>query len=122
MGSVLTKYFPNQMTVFGFAFNEGSFQAMPMPPGGSLRTFTVPPASADSFDGTLTQAGLPLFALDLRQAPEWFRQPRRTRQIGCCYSEEQGSAFLLNVPLAEAFDAVLFVEKTTAARKNPALR
>ena len=56
MGSVLTKYFPNQMTVFGFAFSEGSFQAVPMSPAGSLRTFTVPPASADSFDGTLARS------------------------------------------------------------------
>ncbi len=70
--------------------------------------------------GVPAQAGLPLFAADLRQAPEWFRQLRQTRQIGCCYADDQAPAFLLNVPIVEAFDAVLFVEKTAAARKNPA--
>ena len=121
MGSALKQRYGNEMIVFGFSFSEGSFQAMPMPVGsmGGLRNFSVPAAPADSFDGVLAQSGLPLFALDVRAAPEWFRQPRRTRQIGCCYPVDQEYAFLGNVPVVDAFDAVLFVEKTTAARKNP---
>jgi erythromycin esterase len=106
------------MVVFGFSFNQGSFQAIPQG-GGRLRDFTVPPAPAGSLDATLAAAGRPLFALDLRQAPAWFREPRQSRQIGAVYPDGQPYAFLGNVRAAEAFDALLFVESTTAARRNP---
>jgi erythromycin esterase-like protein len=118
MGSVLRKMYGDRMVVFGFSFNQGSFQAIPQG-GGRLKAFTVPPAPADSLDGMLASAGLPLFALDLRKAPEWFGEPHAARQIGSVYPEGQPFAFLSPLAAAEAFDALLFVDTTTAARKNP---
>ncbi|HJZ72938.1 MAG TPA: erythromycin esterase family protein, partial [Vicinamibacterales bacterium] len=100
------------------AFNQGSFQAVARG-GGGLKSFTVPPAKAETLDGTLASAGIPLFALDLRNAPMWFDQPRGSRQIGAVYPEGEPYAFVENIAPKDAFDALLFVDTTTVARKNP---
>src|SRR5262249_5688561 len=71
MGSALRRMYGSEMIVFGFAFNQGSFQAIAQG-GGVLKNFTVPPAKAETLDGTLASARIPLFALDLRGAPAWF--------------------------------------------------
>ena len=118
MGSALRRMYGKEMVVFGFAFNQGSFQAMAQG-GGGLKNFTVPPAKAETLDGTLASAGIPLFALDLRSAPAWFDQPRGSRQIGAVYPEGEPYAFVANIVPKQAFDALLFVDTTTAARKNP---
>ena len=65
------------------------------------------------------EARLPLFALDLRAAPEWFRQSRGSRQIGAVYPEGTPDAFIADFVPANTYDAVLFVDTTTVARKNP---
>ena len=122
MGAALRKMYGGQMVVFGFSFNQGSFQAVSQREG--LKDFTVPPAPAGSLDATLAASGIPLFALDLRAAPktgsvaEWLHAEHATRSIGAMYSEDTPYAFLANLVAPEAFDVLLFVEKTTAARKN----
>jgi erythromycin esterase-like protein len=122
MGASLRDIYGESMIVFGFAFNQGSFQAVEQ--GKGLRDFTVSPAPDRSLDATLASASIPLLALDLRRLPqdgpvqEWFRQPQWTRSIGAVYSEEAAAAYFATMPLPKAFDAILFVEKTTAARKN----
>jgi len=123
MGASLRKVYGDQMVVFGFAFNQGSFQAIEQ--GKGLRDFTVRPAPAGSFDATLAAAGIPLFALDLRDAPKsgpvaaWLSEPHKTRSIGAVYPEESAAQSLFALKAFQSFDAILFVEKTTAARKNP---
>jgi erythromycin esterase len=90
-----------------------------------LRDFTVPPASAGSLDATLAASGIPLLALDLRQVPksgpvaEWWSQSRKTRSVGAVFSEANSENYLADTKASEAYDALLFVEKTSAARKNP---
>ena len=118
MGNALRQMYAQQMVVIGFSFNQGSFQAIPQG-GGALRNFTVPPAPPGSLDATLAASGIPLFALDLRKAPQWFREAHGSRQIGAIYPEGAPFAFLGDIVAAEAYDAVLFVESTTVARKNP---
>ena len=118
MGSALRRMYGEEMVVFGFAFNQGSFQAMAQG-GGGLKNFTVPPAKAETLDGTLASAGIPLFALDLRSAPAWFDQPRGSRQIGAMYPEGEPYALVGDIVPKKAFDVLLFVDTTTAARKNP---
>jgi erythromycin esterase-like protein len=117
MGAALRRMYGREMVVFGFSFNQGSFQAIPQN-GGALKNFTVPPAPSGSLDSTLAAAGLPLFALDLRAAPAWFRQAHGSRQIGAVYPEGAPYALMNDMAPAEAFDALLFVESTTVARKN----
>ena len=122
MGVSLREMFPGEIVVFGFAFNQGSFQAIERDKG--LRDFTISPAPAGSLDATLAATGIPLFAIDLRTAPKntavntWLSQPHKSRNIGAMYSNDMDDQFLIDVPAAKSFDALLFVEKTTAARKN----
>lgn len=130
MGASLRKMFGKQMVVFGFAFNKGSFQAMemPFPSKRGLQIFNVDPAPEGSLDAMLASAGLRIAAIDLRALPkagvvaDWFSQPRATRSIGAGYGESFATEFLVNQVVPKCYDALLFVEKTTAARalpKNP---
>lgn len=122
MGVSLREMFPKEMVVFGFAFNQGSFQAIEQ--GKGLRDFTVSPAPAGSLDATLAATEIPLFAIDLRTAPKnsavetWLSQPHKSRNIGALFGDDLDNRFLIDVPAAKSFDALLFVERTTAARKN----
>lgn len=118
MGTNLRARYGAQMVVVGFAFNQGSFRAVEVGVG-KIRDFTVPPAPADSLDGTLAAARLPLFALDLRKAPPWFLQERKSRQIGAGFSEGNADAYLMAIRPAAAFDALIFIDTTTASRKAP---
>ncbi len=93
MGAALHTRYGDRLFVFGSAFGGGSFQAIPMG-GGALKNFTVPPAPAGSLDATLSAPGIPAFAIDLRQAPDWFRQPHTSRQIGAMYPEGAPFAML----------------------------
>ena len=123
MGSVLSKMYGPQMVVFGFTFNQGSFQAVSQ--GKGLKDFTVPPAPAASLDATFASAGIPLFALDLHRAQgpaaAWLAEGHDSRNIGALYPEDQPFALMYPLKASEAYDALFFVEKTSAARKNPAV-
>jgi erythromycin esterase len=122
LGVSLRKLFGAQMVVFGFAFNQGSFRAFDQK---SLHVFTVPPAPAGSLDSTFAAAGIPLFAIDLRNAPKsgpvakWFSEPHQSRSIGALYTEDTAAQYLMDLNAPQTYDAMLFVEKTTAARPNP---
>ncbi len=127
MGAHLREALGTDMVVFGFAFNQGSFQAieMPVPSVGGLRSFTVGPAPEESLDGMLAAAGLRLAAIDFRKLPgegpvaDWWSVPHETRNLGSGYSE--GVASLVWVPriVNHLYDALLFIESTTSARPNP---
>ncbi|MEJ2247392.1 MAG: erythromycin esterase family protein [Acidobacteriota bacterium] len=123
MGAALQKMYGDQMAVFGFAFNRGSFQAMEMNKG--LREFTVSAALPDSLDATLAASGIPILALDLRQIPkagpvaEWWGRTHKTRSIGAVFSEDSEEIYWSEMKAPDCFDAILFVDSTTAARKNP---
>ena len=126
MGATLRKLYGSEMVVFGFAFNQGAFQAMGRPIG--LSTFTVAPAPAGSLDATLSSARIPAFALDWRRAPfagrgvvvgPWINEQKKTRWVGSTYFESAPEAFWIDLRAREAFDVTLFIEMTTAARSNP---
>ena len=120
MGSELRRMYGNQMVVFGFAFDQGSFQAIEQ--GSGLRNFRVTPAPAGSLDATLAASGIPIFALDLQRVPAdssvaaWLKEPHRTRSVGAVYSE--ASNYFDDLSLQANFDAILFVNHTTAALPN----
>jgi erythromycin esterase len=124
MGASLREMYGSQMVVFGFAFNQGSFQAIDMG-GGGLRPFTVASNDPGSLDATLASAGLPIFALDVRNAPAtgpvatWLNQPHATRWIGSGFQDGTSQRYLANIVAPKTFDAILFVDKTTAARGVP---
>jgi erythromycin esterase-like protein len=125
MGRYLRKRFGQNLVNFGFSFSEGSFRAIET--GKGLHEFTVSPLPEGSLDRTLASAGIPLFALDFRQLPKegqvarWFSEPRAMRSIGAIYSDRDAESpmFIAKQRWQDAFDVILFVEKTTAAHGNP---
>jgi erythromycin esterase-like protein len=123
MGAALRKMFGSQMVVFGFAFNQGSFQAIEMPPSKTgLRTFNIDPAPEGSLDAMLASAKLQIAAIDLHTLPkngpvaDWFSEARATKSIGAVYGEQFADKFLAKQVISMVYDALFFVEKTTAAR------
>jgi erythromycin esterase len=128
MGVHLRKMFGSDLMVFGFAFNQGSFQAMemPFPSEKGLHSFTVGPAPEGSLDAILAAAGLSLAAIDLRAVPkdgpvaEWFSVDHATRNIGAGYAEQYAASFLAPQTVPRFYDALFFVEKTSSARSNEA--
>lgn len=122
MGASLREMFSTEMVVFGFAFNQGSFQAVE--PGTGLRDFTVPPSPEGTLEAMFASTGIPLFALDLRTAPKngpvsvWLKEPHETRSVGAGFSDTPIARSLPELTAPHCFDAMFFVEKTTAARKN----
>src|SRR5262249_7878416 len=116
MGSHLFNSFGRQMTVFGFAFNQGSFQALDLEPGKGRHPFTVGPAPPGSIDATLAAAANSLAALDLRALPstgpvtEWFQRSHLSRDIGAVFTDQNTSRFIDLQTITKKYDALLFVE------------
>jgi erythromycin esterase len=121
MGAFLRRSYGNRTMTIGSVFNEGSFQAMTQGDQSALasKPFLVPPAPPGSLDATLAAARLPLFALSLRDAPAWFDEPHESREIGATYSEGQPYGSMVRFAPHDAFDALFFVERTSAAKQNP---
>lgn len=120
MGSHLAQRHGRDYHVLGFGFGEGAFQAMDWTGGRNqgLRDHTVGPAPAWDVSTPFTAAG-PIVAVDLRAArgpvKAWLAAPHATRELGAVYSGEDNLTSPL--ALAEQYDTVIFVAKTTAARK-----
>jgi len=115
MGGHLRQYFGGQMVSCGFIFGQGSFRAVDMPTGQTT-TFTVSAPPQGSLDATLAALSIPLFAVDLRHAPDWFAAPHYSRQIGGGYSEATPGVWMRRIRVARGFDLLIFVDKTTASR------
>ena len=121
MGKHLRRMFGSDLVVFGFAFNQGRFQAIDMAKGG-LHPFTVGGAPGGSLDSTLAAAGLSIAAIDLRSLPKeglvagYFGRPLLTRTIGAVYDDQFGANYLALQEFPKLYDAILFIEATTSAR------
>jgi erythromycin esterase len=107
----------------GFAFDRGAFQAVDMQGGGAggLREFKVEPSPPESLDGVLARTGLPLAAFDLRKldgaAANWLSEAVPKREVDA-FVRAGGPGFV-GLPVARAFDLLLFVAETTRARPLP---
>jgi len=122
MGSYLKKIFGHRLVTFGSIFNGGSFRASDG--GKGTREFSIGPAPNGSLDCALASAGIPLFALDLRTltknrpAAKWASEPHPSRSIGAVYLGPDDPSTTVEVPIRRRFDAVLFVNETSATRPN----
>lgn len=124
MGEVLAKRHGDEYVAVGFAFGEGSFQAMVQDGSGdwTLQEVTLGAPPAGSLDAVLMEAAQsPAFLLDLRQKTaelaDWLNQELVTRECGAEFSfEEEGDA---KVAPASRYDVLAFVPITTRARPNP---
>jgi len=122
MGSHLHALLGSEMVVIGFAFNQGSFQAVDE--AGKLRDHTVPAAPEGFVDAALAATGLPLLALDLANMPpdgpvaKWLASKPSQRSIGAVFHGEHSNYSEAANP-RNKYDILLFVDRTTAARANP---
>lgn len=136
MGKNLRKMFGDDMFVFGFAFNQGSFQASeyPMsyiqylffPSEKGVHPFTVFPfhsALFVSLDAMFAEAGLKVAAIDLDALPKdgpvarWVREGQLTRNIGSVYRDLYGTG-VSKLVFPKIYDALFFIGKTTASHLN----
>lgn len=134
MGMNLHRMFGNDMIVFGFAFNQGSFQATEapfsynqfflFPSEKGVHPFTILPFPDVTLDAMLAKAGLKVAAVDLHALPKdgpvarWFLEGQLTHNIGSIFLSEIYSYGIAERVVPKIYDALLFVEKTTAARLN----
>jgi erythromycin esterase len=128
MGGYLRERFGRDLVVFGFAFNQGRFQALRFDqtePMGRLFSFDVRPAPDGSLDSALAATGLGLAAFPLKNVPrrgpvaDWLGSLPPTRSVGAGYAVADEAEAFDNVPVASMYDALLFVDTTTAARALP---
>ncbi len=123
MGQSLKEDLGAQLVVLGFAFGHGSFQAIDRTVDsrseGKLRTFTVGPPPEQSLDATLAASEIPFFVIDLRRARgrvgRWLRSDHPTRNEGALFFGP--FSMLSPVVPAERYDALVFVNETSAARE-----
>jgi len=105
----------------GFAFAEGGFHAM----GGGLKVFEVEAQAEGTLDAALAATQYPFLALDLRGRPKagpvkrWLESPQGTWRIGSAFSPDRKRDFIEKASITEAYDALLFVNRTTHARPVP---
>jgi hypothetical protein len=123
MGSYLWEKYGTGMIIFGFAFNQGSFQAIDTA-GTGLREFTAGPAPSGTLDAIYAGAGIPAFVIDMRKAPltgtgSMMRESLSTRTIGSVYDAGNPAAYFSNLVAPDAFDAMIFIDRTTRARPLP---
>jgi erythromycin esterase len=130
MGGYLEEMVGRAQRVIGTAFDRGAFQARTYPTG-EFADHSVSAAAPGSFDAVLAQAGLPLFALDLANAPRdgpvaaWLASEMQMRSIGGIWGFPEGNklgvAYTVPIKPRERFDAVMFVAETSATRGNQPL-
>ena len=126
MGSRLHEMFGREHLIIGFAFNQGSFQAIEW--GRGLVNHTVTAAPEGSLDCVLAAAGMPAFLLDLATAPaagpvhDWLESRPLSRCIGSVYSAERAETYLDAADPRHAYDVLAFIETTAAARPTEAGR
>jgi len=127
MGHHLHKKYGDSQVVFGFAFGTGSFQARNSSGDNRLRDFVAPPPPPGSLDETFHRTGMPLFAVNLRDLPregvygKWLRAEHVTRSAGSGFSDdpEETTWFNNKTAIHESYDAIIYVDSTSAARANP---
>ena len=129
MGCHLYARFGADYAVIGFSFNQGHFVAVDG--DGKLSTLHVGPAPGDMLDAALAATGLPLFVLLLDNLPaqgaaaKWMESRPYQKDIGCCFSEKSYElmltlgigVYMSAVNPRELYDAIFFVETTTAPRR-----
>ncbi len=124
MGSHLRSEYGNDLVLVGFDFNQGSFRAVTYLGGGrygDLRTHTVGPAPAWTYEFYFSGADLPRMMLDLRgidfgtSATSWLPGPRPMRSIGSIFRPETEGVYFLNARLPEEYDLIIYFESTAAA-------
>jgi erythromycin esterase len=108
---------------FGFEFNQGSFQSRTQLSDtllGDLKEITLPPAPTRSLPWVLSRTNLGNLVLNLR-APagdpaieRWLQTPQLVHTANWVCPD--GFQFNVEMSIAQEYDAIVFVERTTPTR------
>jgi erythromycin esterase len=115
MGRYLDDFLGEKYKSVGFEFGEGRFRAHPTAQSRSVNEVAVSFRNGGDFDQSLAKVSLPLFALEMRDAPMYLRWPMSVRESGAFFSP--GIAWRRR--FATDFDVIIFVRETSAARPTP---
>ncbi len=123
LGHHLREKYGRGYFAFGFEFNEGSFQTRDQISAtvlGDLKAITLPPAPAESFPWQLTRTHIGNLILDLR-APvgdpaveRWLQTPQIVHNAHWVCPD--GFQFNVEKSIAQEYDGIVFVERTTPTR------
>jgi erythromycin esterase len=125
MGLHLTRTWGKAYVVVGLGFGHGSFHARDLDDNYRLRSFTVGPLPAGSFDATLHAVGVPLLVIDLRSpatgiVADWLAVKHAKRDFGATFSDKWPPLVPANPNvIPHEFDLVAFVDETSAAHDLP---
>jgi erythromycin esterase len=129
MGAYLEERYGDDLIVFGFAFNQGRFNALYVfdngQSPGALQEHQILPSIEGSLEAKLASAGLPRYFLDLRAAEPgspasgWLWQPLPHHSIGAGYAPALPEIAYETAVLPELFDVLIYFEDTTASHLLP---
>jgi len=116
LGARLAGRYGREMVVIGFAFHEGSYNAVAAgdPPGEQL----AKPSSPGSLEWACHSTGIPRFILDLRSAAAdpgasgWLAQPLPMRNFAF-------EAIPEPIPVGQYYDALIYFDHTTPSKSLP---
>jgi len=123
MGGVLKEWYGDQLRIFGFFFNKGSFKALDEGKvSKGMHNFSVGPAPKGTMQYVMESAGLSVAAIDLQDLPEngtihdWFYNPQQSRFSWGGYNEDEPNDYFHPYELAKAFDVLIYLDSTTATK------
>jgi erythromycin esterase len=117
MGHYLRQTFGDRVRLLGFAFDRGEVRALERGKSGP-GPIKVVAAAPNSAEAVLRSAGLPRFILDLRSVPAegplggWLARGQLLRNFDWVYDPDDTS--YIGIVLSQAFDALVFIEESTA--------
>jgi erythromycin esterase-like protein len=114
LGQLVREHHPEDTLLVGFTTDTGSVTAA-SDWGGRAERKRVRPALPGSWEALFHETGLDRFTLLTRDAGDLLRQPRLERAIGVIYRPEtERFSHYFYTRLADQFDAVVHVDRTTA--------
>ncbi|MGA9239614.1 erythromycin esterase family protein [Robiginitalea sp.] len=121
MGNHLKKWYGDQLKIVGIFYNQGEFSALDDNiPSAGFKTFEVGSSKHGSLEHTMINANLHNAYLDLSNIPkngpiyEWLDKPLSTRYSWGFYNQSRPEDYYQTHKLSKEFDALLFLDKTTA--------
>jgi erythromycin esterase len=121
MGHYLKKWYQDQVKIIGLFYNQGEFSALDENiPSKGFHTFSVGSAKEGSIEHQFVKANQNKAFLDLSKLPKdgpvnnWFNTPIPTRYSWGFYNQENSEDYYWEHNLASEFDALIYLDKTTA--------
>jgi len=123
MGMWLRERHGDAIRVIGQTFYVGACNAVE----GIVTAVVVPPPLPDSYEAAFHGTRYPRVIVDLRAvhagttATDWLEGPHPSRAIGAGYDEAAPEKFFNETRLAEKFDALIYIQDSTATRLLPSI-